>query len=73
MKKGDLIKNKSTGQFAVVLSTYTRFFQDPSAYDRSYDYGVAGTAVCIKWMEGGQEHTFRKSKMKRNWEVVSCK
>jgi hypothetical protein len=73
MKKGDLIKNIRTGQFAVVLSTYTRFFQDRSHWGSDVDYGVADTAVEIKWMECGTEYTFQRSKMKRNWEVVSCK
>ena len=73
MKKGDLIRNKNDGEFAIVLSTYTRFFQDRSHWGSQVDYGVADTAVEIKWMEGGQEHAFRKSRMKRNWEVVSCK
>ena len=73
MKKGDLIKHKATGGFAVVLSTYTRFFQDRSHWGSQVDYGVADTAVEIKWMDNGYEHTLQKSKMKRNWEVVSCK
>ena len=73
MKKGDLIKNKYDGKFAVILSTYTRFFQDRSHWGSDVDYGVADTAVEVKWMECGTEHTFQKSKMKRNWEVVSYK
>ncbi len=71
MKKGDLIKNKYDGKFAIVLATYTKFFQDPDAHHFSYDYGTAGTAVEIKWMECGMERTLRKSKMRHNWEVVS--
>ena len=74
MKKGDLIKNKYDGKFAIVLATYTRFFQDRSAMHLNYDYGVADTAVEIKWMDCGREHTLQKSKMRHNWEVVSsCK
>ena len=70
MKKGDLIRNKNDGEFAIILSTYTKFFQD-SNYSGEHDYGVAGTAVRIKWMSGDQEHTFQKSKMRRNWEVIN--
>ena len=73
MKKGDLIRNKYDGKFAIVLTTYTRFFQDDNAMHYDYDYGSAGTAVEIKWMECGSKRTLRKSKMKRNWEIVSCK
>ena len=69
MKKGDLIRNKNDGEFAVVISTYTKFFQDTNSMHS--DYGVADTAVQIKWMDGGYEHTFQKSKMKRNWEVIN--
>jgi len=70
MKKGDLIRNKNDGEFAIVLLTYTKFFQD-SGYSGDHDYGVADTAVRIKWMSGGQEHTFQQSKMRRNWEVIN--
>ena len=74
MKKGDLIKNKNDGKFAIVLATYTRFFQDRSHWGSDIDYGVADTAVEIKWMDNGYEHTLQKSKMRHNWEVVSsCK
>ena len=73
MQKGDLIRNKNDGKFAIILSTYTRFFQDRSHWDSDIDYGVADTAVEIKWMECGTEYTFQRSKMRRNWEVVSCK
>ena len=54
MKKGDLIRNKNDGEFAIVISTFTKFFQEynPHGWD---DYGSADTAVRIKWMEGGQE------------------
>ena len=73
MQKGDLIRNKNDGKFAIILSTYTRFFQDRSHWGSDIDYGVADTAVEIKWIDGGSEHTLHKSKMKHNWEVVSCK
>ena len=71
MKKGDLIRNKNTGEFAIVLSTYIRFFQDQSAMHYDFDYGVADTAVHIKWVEGGNERTLQRSKMHRNWEVLN--
>ena len=71
MKKGDLIRNKRDGKFAIVLATYTRFFQESYPYRHSVDYGVAGTAVEIKWLDGGNTHTFQKSKMKANWEIVN--
>ncbi len=70
MKKGDLIRNKNDGEFAIVISTFTKFFQDPN-YSGHHDYGVADTAVHIKWMDSGYEHTFQRSKMKHNWEVIS--
>ena len=70
MKKGDLIRNKYDGKFAIVLSTFTKFFQDPN-YTGQADYGVAGTAVRIKWTDDGQERTLKKSKMRHNWEVLN--
>ena len=41
LKKGDLIRNKNDGEYAVVISTYTKFFQDRSHWGSDVDYGVA--------------------------------
>ena len=70
MKKGDLIKSKN-GDLAVVLSTYIKFFQDRDAYHYDYDYGVADTAVHIKYVDGGFERILQKSGMTSHWEVIS--
>ena len=72
MKKGDLIRNKSDGKYAIVISTYIKFFQEFN-YGGDADYGSAGTAIVVEWIESGYKHTLRKSKMRHNWEVVSCK
>ena len=71
MKVGDLLRNVATGELAIVLSTFTKFFQDPDAYGCDYDYGVADTAIRIKWIENGHERTFRRNRLKHNWEVIS--
>jgi len=73
LEKGDLLRNKNDGELVVILSQYTKFFQDPSHWGSDIDYGVADTAVVVQWIDGGQEHTFRKGRMKRNWEIVSEK
>ena len=72
LEKGDLIRNKNDGEYAVVISTFTKFFQDRSHWGSDIDYGVADTAVRIQWVVGGTEHVFQRSKMSRNWEIV-CK
>ena len=72
LEKGYLIRNKNDGEYAVVISTYTKFFQDPSHWGSDIDYGVADTAVRVQWINTGEEHTFRKGKMKNSWEIV-CK
>ena len=73
MKVGDLLRNVATGELAIVLSTFTKFFQDKDAYDCDYDCGVADTAIRIKWIENGHERTFRRSNLINlyNWEVIS--
>ena len=70
LKEGDLLRNKNDGELVIVMAMYTKFFQDPHAMHYDFDYGVAGTAVRVQWIEGGNEHTFRKGTMSRNWELV---
>ena len=72
LERGDIIRNKSTGELALVLHTWTQFFQDHSHWDSQIDYGEAGTAVRVQWIENGHEHTFRKKKLQRGWEIL-CK
>ena len=68
IKKGTLIRNKSDGQYAIVISEpFTKFFPE----EGQMEYGEADTAVRIKWMSGGYERTIRKRSMKWNWEVLS--
>ena len=71
LEKGDILRNKNDGEMVIVTSMFTKFFQDPHAYHYDFDYGVADTAIRVQWIEGGQEHTFRKGTMQRNWEIVS--
>ena len=71
MKAGDLLRNVATGELAIILSTFTKFFQDPDAYGCDYDCGVADTAIHIKWLDNGHERTFRRNRLKYNWEVIS--
>jgi len=71
LEKGDILRNKNDGEMVVILSMFTKFFQDQSHWHSDIDYGVAGTAVRVQWIEGGNEHTFQKSKMRSNWEIVT--
>ena len=71
LEKGDILRNKNDGEMVIVTSMFTKFFQDPHAYHYDFDYGVADTAIRVQWIEGGQERTFRKGTMQRNWEIVS--
>ena len=72
LERGDIIRNKTTGELALVLHTWTQFFQDAGSERFGYDYGEAGTAVRIQWIENGHEHTFRKKTLQRLWEI-QCK
>ena len=68
MKKGTLLRNKSDGQFIIVVSEpFTKFFPE----DGRMDYGYADTAVRVKWIECGYERVMRQRNMKRNWEVIN--
>ena len=68
MKKGTLLRNKSDGQYIIVVSEpFTKFFPE----DGRMDYGYADTAVRVKWIECGYERVMRQRNMKRNWEVIN--
>ena len=68
MKKGTLLRNKSDGQFIIVVSEpFTKFFPE----DGRMDYGYADTAVRVKWIECGYERVMRQRNMKRNWGVIN--
>ena len=68
MKKGTLLRNKSDGQYIIVVSEpFTKFFPE----DGRMDYGYADTADRIKWIECGYEKVMRQRIMKHNWEVIN--
>ena len=68
MKKGTLLRNKSDGQYIIVVSEpFTKFFPE----DGRMEYGYADTAVRVKWIECGYERVMRQRNMKRNWEVIN--
>ena len=71
LEKGDILRNKNDGEMVVILAMFTKFFQDRSHWDSDVDYGVAGTAVRVQWIDNGNEHVFRKGTMQRNWEIVT--
>ena len=68
MKKGTLLRNKSDGQYIIVVSEpFTKFFPE----DGRMEYGYADTAVRVKWIECGYERVLRQRTMKHNWEVIN--
>ena len=61
MKKGTLLRNKSDGQYIIVVSKpFTKFFPE----DGRMDYGYADTAVRVKWIECGYEKVMRQRNMR---------
>jgi hypothetical protein len=70
LEQGDLLRNKHDGALVIVLSMFTKFFQDANAYHYDVDYGVADTALRVQWVQSGKEHIFRMGRMKFNWEIV---
>ena len=68
IQKGTLIRNKSDGKFAIVVSKpFTKFFPE----NGRMDYGYADTAVRVKWVECGYERIMRRKTMVHNWEIIS--
>ena len=68
IQKGTLLKNKSDGQYIIVISEpFTKFFPE----NGRMDYGYADTAVRVKWVECGYERIMRRKAMVHNWEVIS--
>ena len=72
IQKGTLLRNKSDKSYAIVIQEpFVRFFLDANHRYGEFESGVADTAITIQWIDGGYKHTLQKSKMSRNWEVVS--
>ena len=72
IQKGTLLRNKSDKSYAVVIQEPSvRFFPDTNHSYGEFESGIADTAIRIKWVISGYEHTLQRSKMSTNWEVVS--
>ena len=72
IQKGTLLRNKSDKSYAIVIcEPSVRFFPDTDHRYGEFESGVADTAITIQWVVGGYQHTIQKSKLLRNWEVIS--
>ncbi len=72
IQKGTLLRNKSDKSYAIVIQEpFVRFFPDANHRYGEFESGVADTAITIKWIVGGYQHTLQRSKMSANWEVVN--
>ncbi len=72
IQKGTLLRNKSDKSYAIVVQKPSvRFFPDANHRHGEFESGVADTAITIKWIDNGYQHTLQKSKMSTNWEIVS--
>jgi len=72
IQKGTLLRNKSDKSYAIVIQEpFVRFFPDANHRYGEFESGVADTAITIKWIVGGYQHTLQKSKMSANWEIVN--
>ena len=72
IQKGTLLRNKSDKSYAIVIQEpFVRFFPDANHRYGECESGVADTAITIKWIVGGYQHTLQRSKMSANWEVVN--
>jgi len=72
IQKGTLLRNKSDKSYAIVIQEpFVRFFPDANHRYGEFESGVADTAIRIKWIVGGYQHTLQRSKMSANWEVIN--
>ncbi len=72
IQKGTLLRNKSDKSYAIVIQEpFVRFFPDANHRYGEFESGVADTAITIKWIVGGYQHTLQRSKMSANWEIVN--
>ena len=73
LKKGDLIRNKSTGDIAIVTGNpYVKFVPDDDFYAYGVESGVAMTFVPITYTvkDVGFKSCIKQSHLKRHWERV---
>ena len=81
LKKGDLLRNKATGDIAILWADpYTRFYPDEYHRVGDIESGVVTTCYPLTFtvIQGdntaavGAKISIRKSNLKRNWERL-CK
>ena len=74
MKKGDLLRNKLTGELATVIKEpWVKLFRDSSDWEAchaGFDSGTAATAIRILWHKNGYEKTYMQTKLLRTFEVL---
>ena len=74
MKKGDLLRNKNTGEMATIIrEPWTKLFRDDSDWEAMRyggDYGTAATAIRVVFHKNGSERTYKRSEVSRFYEIV---
>ena len=73
LKKGDLIRNKSTGDVAIITGEpYVRFVPDDDFYTYGVESGVATTFYPVTYTvkDAGFRSCVKQSILKRHWERV---
>ena len=75
MKKGDLVRNKRTGETGtIVREPWTKLFtdaQDWAANAAGFDSCTAARAIRICWHKNGYERTYKYSEVSRSCEVIN--
>ena len=73
LKKGDLIRNKTTGDIAIITGEpYVRFVPDDDFYTYGVESGVAMTFYPVTYTvkDKGFRSCVKQSILKRHWERV---
>ena len=78
MKKSDLLRHKSNGSYAIIISDpWTKLFRDDSDWEAMHmgggDYATAATAIHFKYMESGHEKIMMSSNVLKYFEIISEK
>ena len=73
LKKGDLIRNKTTGDVAIITGEpYVRFVPDDDFYTYGVESGIAMTFYPVTYTvkDTGFRSCVKQSILKRHWERV---
>jgi len=75
MNKGDLLKNKQTGEFATIITQpWVKLWRDDSDWEAArygFDSATAATAIKICYHKTGVERVFKESVARQMFDIIT--